>query len=382
MSEIIYNFPPSIHFGWGELANLAQYVKTLNGKHVFIVTDQGLVMTGILGIVEERLQEVEIEYTIFDGVQPNPTYKNVHEGLTKYREHECDLVLAVGGGSPMDAAKAILVMTRHPGELANYYSGAEKKLQITDDLPPFLVVPTTSGTGSEVSRGAIITDDKNRKRAIGSRHLLPKTVILDPSLTVSMPSRLTAFTGLDALSHNLEAYAVDRYAPLADAFAKEGINLVAKSLVKAQRDGSDQTARMDLMMASTMGALAFMKGLGVIHSLAHQLSTQCDIPHGAACGIMTPHAIRYNLDVKSTWPKYKDMAKTFTGDPNAKVKDAPMVIEKLLENLGVETSLSEWGVTDEDIEIMSSNAMLDHCHPRNPRKCTQETMRNLYEAAL
>ena len=381
MSSFTYNFPDSIHAGWGESEKIPRYVSELGGGKTFIVTDSGVRKAGMVDKITMNLDEAGIRYSVFDEVQPNPTERNVYDGVARYREEGCGDVLAVGGGSPIDAAKGILVMARHPGTLRNYYRGEPDFIPITGDVPPFTAVPTTSGTGSEVSRGAIITDESNRKRAIGSRHLLPRTVVLDPQLTVTMPPRLTAHTGLDALSHSVEAIAVDVYAPMADAFAREGLRLVSKSLVKAYRDGSERKPRMDMMYASSLGALAFHKGLGVVHSLAHQLSTQCGVPHGAACGIMTPHAIRFNLEEPGTHRAYKEVAEIFTGR-DAEAEDAPAVIEELIQALDVPATLSEWGVTEEDINVMAPNAMLDHCHPRNPRRCSEEDMRALYRAAM
>ncbi len=381
MSTFTYNFPDSIHVGWGETKEISKYMSQLEEGKTFIVTDKGVEKAGIIDKITNSLEDNGGEYTVFNGVQPNPTEKNVYEGVEMYREEDCSNILAVGGGSPIDAAKGILLMTRHPGTLRNYYRGEPDLTPVTADVPPFMAVPTTSGTGSEVSRGAIITDETNRKRSIGSRHLQPKTVILDPELTVTMPPRLTAYTGLDALSHSVEAIAVDVYSPLGDAFASMGIRLVAGSLVDAHEDGSKMKPRMDMMYASTMGALAFHKGLGVVHSLAHQLSTQCDIPHGAACGIMTPHAIRYNLEEPTTHQAYKELAEIFRGE-KADAEDAPTVIEELIQKLKVPPTLSEWGVTVEDINVMAPNAMLDHCHPRNPHKCNEEDMRTLYMEAM
>jgi 4-hydroxybutyrate dehydrogenase len=382
MSEMVYNFPLSINFGWGEVENIIKYLDDAKDKRILIVTDNGIREAGLLNRIERILAEGNVNYFIFDGVQPNPTYINVYDGLSQFKQHRCNTILALGGGSPMDAAKGILLMSRHKGELRQYFRGEPNALTITDNMPQFIAVPTTSGTGSESSRGAIITDETNRKRSIGSPYLLPKTVILDPELTEKMPPKLTAYTGLDALSHSLEAIAVDRYAPICDALAVEGIKLVTKSLVKVFKDGSNKEARMDMMMASTMGALAFMKGLGVIHSLAHQLSTQRGIPHGAACGIMTPHAIKFNLAEKSTQSKYTEVSRILSGRHDATANEAPGLIEDLLDTLGVERSLRRWGVTDEDIPTMSENAMLDHCHPRNPRACSNKSMMKLYEEAM
>jgi 4-hydroxybutyrate dehydrogenase len=379
---MVYNFPPSIYFSWGETENLANHVQALNSEKILVVTDRGIRKAGILSMIEEELVKARLEFVVFDDVQPNPSYRNVLDGLSLYRENKCDSVLALGGGSPIDAAKGILLLANHSGELNRYFRGASDPLPVTDDMPPFIAVPTTSGTGSETSRGAIITDESNRKRSIGSEYLLPKIVVLDPALTQKMPPKLTAYTGLDALSHNLEAFAVDKYAPICDAFAIEGLKLVSRSLVKAYKEGSNREARMDMMMASTMGSLAFMKGLGVIHSLAHQLSTQRDIPHGAACGVMTPHAIRFNLREESTHAKYEQVAKILSGNQESSAKSVPKIIEGLLDTLNVERSLSQWGVKEEDIQEMAKNAMLDHCHPRNPRTCNLESMKSLYLEAL
>jgi alcohol dehydrogenase len=198
-----------------------------------------------------------------------------------------------------------------------------------------------------------------------------------------MPPNLTAYTGLDALSHSVEAYVVDKYSPICDAFAEKGINLVAQSLIKAHENNGNKRAREDMMISSTLGALAFQKGLGVVHSLAHQLSPQTGIPHGAACGIMLPHAVRYNLE--STIEKYAKVAKILGAKGRSRrelAEKAPETIELLLDHLGVSKNLGEWGVTEEDITIMAKNAMLDHCHPRNPVSCTVEAMTQLYKAAL
>jgi len=389
---MIYNFPESIHFGWGEAENIGRLAKGLGFTTALIVTDEGVERVGLLDGVKTSLKREGISFETFNGVQPNPTDLNVEEGVKAYRETNCDAVIAVGGGSPMDAAKGIVLMTRHPGSLREYYSGEDPRRPVTSDVPPFIAVPTTSGTGSEASRGGIITDtSENRKRVIGSRHLLPKTVILDPQLTVSMPPRLTAYTGLDALSHSIEAFVVDRYAPLADAFAREGMRLVTDSLVKAYDAGEDRRAREDMMLASTMGAMAFHKGLGVVHSLAHQLSPQVEIPHGAACGIMLPHAIRFNVGegpaMDRTAIRYAEVASIFGVEAEGitmadLAKEAAEVVDKLLIRFSVPTKLGDWGASEEDLDVMARNAMLDHCHGRNPRPCTEADMRALYETAL
>jgi alcohol dehydrogenase class IV len=377
-----YNFPGSINFSWGESEKIVEHVNKIGMKKPLIVTDKGIIRIGLIQGIKKKLNAEKIEFAIYGGINPNPTEADVMGGVDFYQDQGCDSVIAVGGGSPIDGARGILTMVSHPGMLHEYYVGAVNR-RIIHEVPPFIAIPTTSGTGSEASTGGIITDSDNRKRAFSSPKLLPKMIILDPSLTTSMPQQLTAYTGLDALSHNLEAFIVDTYAPICDAFAREGMRLVAKSLISAHIDGTNREARMDMMLASTMGSLAFMKGLGVVHSLAHQLSTQCDIPHGAACGIMTPHSIRYNLDEKKTLNKYVEIAGIF-GEDNAQKnpEKAAILFEDLLKTLNVEPRLSRWGVTDKDIRVMSKNAMLDHCHPMNPRVCTMESMEALYRAAF
>jgi len=390
MSSMVYNFPPEITYGWGESKQLGKLAASIGSK-VLIVTDEGVAKAGLLTPLEIQLTESGVKYAVYRGIQPNPTDENVYNGVKLLREESCDVVVALGGGSPMDAAKGIILMTKHPGQLRDYYRGEENPRSITSNVPYFIAMPTTSGTGSEVSRGALITDTRdNRKRALSSKYLLPKNVILDPELTSRMPPKLTAHTGLDALSHLLEAYAVDSYSPIADALAKEGLQLISRSLLKAYRDGEDKTAREDMMMSSTMGALAFSKGLGVVHSLAHQLSTQIGIPHGAACGIIMPHAIMFNIEGangEKTAKKYANFAEIFGVNssilpPHQAGEEAAKLISRLLEELDVPCHLSEWGVKMSDIDIMAKNAMLDHCHPKNPRTCTEETMRKLFIRAM
>ena len=379
-----YNFPSSIHFSWGESDKISEHVKKFNPSRILIVTDPDLVRIGLLEHIMNHLRKAGQEFIIYTGVQPNPTVSDVEDGHQIYLDNDCDMIVAIGGGSPMDAAKGILVLVNHQGRIEDYFRGASNPLPIKDDIPPFIAIPTTSGTGSETSRGAVITDNTKRKRVLSSRHLLPDLALLAPCLTATMPPKLTAFTGLDALSHNLEAFVVDKYAPICDAFALEGIQLVASSLEKAYFEGGDKVARMDMMMSSTMGALAFQKGLGIVHSLAHQLSTQCNIPHGAACGIMMPHAVRFNLENKKTHGKYAKISEIFgvKGKKRDQAERLPSVIESLLERLNVPMKLKDWDVKESDITVMAENAMLDWCHPRNPRGCTLEDMKSLYHNAV
>jgi len=372
-------FGASIEFGVGCVTNLGQYVKKFNAARLLIVTDEGVIKAGIIDKVTQRLDASGIEYSIFHGIQPNPIDQNVMDGLNAYRENKCDAILGVGGGSPIDTAKAIRAVVTHPGHISHYYSEL-----VTGEMPALIAIPTTSGTGTEVSRGGIITDMRsNQKKVVITGP--PSLSILDPELTVSMPPFLTAATGMDALCHSVEAYVSKRYNPLAGAIAIAGIKLVAENLRRAVEDGTDIEARKNMAMASTMGALAFSKGLGAVHSLAHQLSTDADIPHGTANAIMLPHVMEFNLE--SALQKHVDIAQAMgvnTGDMSTMEAARASVesVRQLSRDIGIPDRLRDAGMQAETIPIMAEKAMADHCHIVNPRGCTQENMTELYEAAF
>lgn len=373
-------FGATIEFGVGSLKNLAHHVEEFNAGKLLMVTDKGVTKAGITDKVVQRLDASGIKHSIFDGVQPNPVDKNVMDGLDTYRKSGCDAILGVGGGSPIDTAKAIRVAASHPGHVSEYYN-PEK---ITEEMPVLIAIPTTSGTGTEVSRGGIITDTSdNRKRVVVSGP--PSLALLDPELTLTMPPALTAATGMDALCHSIEAYVSKRYNPLASAIALAGIKLVAENLRRAVKDGTDIEARKNMAMASTMGALAFSKGLGAVHSLAHQLSTEADMPHGMANAIMLPHVMEFNLEVAGQ--KYGDIAQAMgvnTASMSAMeaARSAVESVRQLSQDTGIPDRLRDAGVKEESIPVMAAKAMADHCHPLNPRDCTEESMAALYKAAF
>jgi len=381
-----YYLPNLIQFGVRAIANLSEHLRRLEANKPLIVTDKGLVESGILARVKELLSDAEIEYVIFDGVQPNPTDHNVYDGLAAYQEADCDAFIGLGGGSTMDATKAIQVMSSHEGAIEEYYADAGGAGKITPNMPKSILIPTTAGTGSEVSRGAIITDTKqNRKRAIGSPHLFPAVALLDPELTVSMPPKLTASTGMDALSHSVEAYVGKLYHPVAEGIALKAIKMVGKNLRTAVEHRDDLNARGEMLMASMMGALAFQKGLGAMHSLAHQLSTEANIPHGIANAIMMPPVMKFNLEYAKEG--YADIAAALGVDTSGMSIDvaagaAITAARQLSQDVGMPQSLSEAGLHRDSLPNMAKNAMLDHCYGANPRPCTEEDMLRLYEEAF
>ncbi len=366
-----------IEFGWNSINTLGAQARNLGAKKALIVTDEGLVATGIPERISSVLKNAGISSVIFKNVSSNPTDINVREGTEVFSGELCDMIIGVGGGSPMDAAKGIKVLSSHKAPLSQYF-GFKNAEKIVNPMPTFILIPTTSGTGSEVSRGAIITDTKRNVKSV-LRAGMPTLSLLDPELTVGMPPFLTAATGIDALSHNIEAFLSPQYHPVAGAIAYEGIRLVAENLYAAVEDGNNREARSNMMMASTMGALAFQKGLGVTHSLAHQLSTEFDVHHGVANGILLPHTMRFNREAAEEKLTHIAIA---MGEKSPSPDAAIEAVAKLNSSVGLPVTLSEVDVLEAGIETMARNAMEDWCHPNNPRRCTEEDMRTLFQNAL
>ena len=373
-------FGATIEFGIGVIRNLPEYINRLNVSKLLVVSDKGLVSSGAIDKVFGVLKTSKIEYTLFDGVQPNPLDTNVMDGLEVYKKNKCDAILGIGGGSPIDVAKAIRAIANRPGHIRDYFSPAIVK----GDKPILIAVATMSGTGSEVSTGSVITDTEiNRKRII--RHIPPSLAVVDPELTISVPPHLTAATGIDALSHSIEAYVTLRYNPLAEAIAITGIKLIANNLRRAVENGSDLEARKNMSMASMMGALAFNKGLGASHSLSHQLSTEANVHHGVANAIMLPHTMEFNLDFAVE--KYADIAQAMGVNTSGmaivqSARASIQAVKELCRDIGLPDNLSSVGVNQDSIPTMAEKAMEDHCHLMNPRICTKEDMSTLYKSAF
>ena len=381
-----YVLPPVIQFGIGSIINLGAHAERMGAKRALIVTDKGIVQAGILARATSALDNSKTDYVVFDGVQPNPTDKNVYAGVAVYRDSNCDMIIGLGGGSAMDAAKGVRVVVSHEGGIEEFYSDAGGIDRITPDMPELISIPTTAGTGSEVSVGAIITDTKqNRKRAIISPYNLSTLSLLDPELTLAMPPGLTASTGMDALSHAVEAYVTKRYHPISEGIALQAIKMIGKNLKRAVEHGDDIQARGEMLMASAMGALAFQKGLGAVHSLAHQLSTEADVPHGIANSIMLPHVMAFN--VEHAKEEYADIASALGADISGLSMDeaahaAIAQVRQLAQEIDMPPTLSAVGLKRETLQRMAENAMLDHCYKLNPRPCAEEDMLRLYEIAF
>src|SRR6266542_1895286 len=289
-----FAFPTTIHFGPGARKLVAEHLRVQGVERPLIVTDRGIAPLPLLAKFVEGMKGLDV--AVYSEIWGNPVKSQVEKGVAAYRAHRADAVIGLGGGAALDVAKAIALMTTHMGDVLEYAWDHPHVRPIEHDLPHFIALPTTAGTGSEVGRSSVISDDKTHiKKIIFSPMLLAKAVFADPELTLDLPPHITAATGMDALTHNVESYLSPAYHPLCDGIALEGARIAAKALRTAVREPHNIDARSDMLMASMMGAIAFQKDLGAVHSCAHALSTVADFHHGLANGVMIDHVMRFNL---------------------------------------------------------------------------------------
>jgi len=372
----------SVRLGPGAVHEVGAHFNNAGAKKVFIATDKGVVKAGLVKSSLASLEKARIGFELFDEIEPNPSDRTVMTGAAIFKKTGCDAVLGVGGGSALDAGKAIQVMAVHPGHVSEYFGvAASSKIHLRK--PYYIAVPTTSGTGSEVSRGCVITNTATNTKSV-VRAGLPQLAVIDPETTLSMPPFLTAATGMDALSHCIEACVSNAYNPVCMALALEGIRLIGRSLKTAVRQGSDLEARLDMAVASMMGALAFQKGLGAVHSLAHQLSTEAGLHHGVANSILLPHVMRFNLNAASR--ELGEVGRALGENvsslsPGEGGERACAGVARLSGEIGIPQRLRDAEVKESQIPLMAKNAMGDWCHPFNPRPCREADMEFLYRAA-
>lgn len=386
-----YFLPPRIECGEGAIEDLAAHVKHLGGRKPLVVSDAGVRRAGILAKAFAPLEDANIPYAVYTEIEPNPTDISTEKGAALWKSAACDVIIAIGGGSVMDAAKAIRILTTHEPPLEPYYVDVGGRERISDDMPPLICIPTTAGTGSEVSQGAIITDtsrnttDRWRKRAIVTPLNMSNISLLDPGLTVSMPMPLTAATGMDAITHGIEASVATRYHPISEGVALQALKMLGANIRKAYHHGDDVTARGEMLLGASMGAFAFQKGLGAVHSIAHQLSTEAPIPHGVANAILLPPVMEFNLSY--AMDKYAEVAhalgvNTAGMSTEAAARAAIDEIRALNEELQMPKGLGTCGLPCERLPKLAADSMLDHCYKSNPRPCTEEDMLALLEAAF
>ncbi|NUM89246.1 MAG: iron-containing alcohol dehydrogenase, partial [Bdellovibrionales bacterium] len=289
-----FNYPTTILYGEGSLKECANRMTASGCKRPLFVTDGTLVKLGLAGDVKKVFEAAGVKPVVFDEVHPNPIEEDVEKGAAVYKREKCDSVIALGGGSPMDAAKGIMLAATHSEPLAVYDDAIGGDRKIVNPLPPLYAIPTTAGTGSEVGRaGVIILRETNNKTILFHPTMLPRIAVLEPSLTAGLPPGVTAATGIDAFTHCLEAYFASGFHPMADGVALEGIRIILRQLPVAVKDGKNLDARAQMLLAASMGATAFQKGLGMIHSLAHPLSSECGLHHGLANAVMLPKSVEF-----------------------------------------------------------------------------------------
>jgi 4-hydroxybutyrate dehydrogenase len=377
MPLVTWSFPTTIVFGPGAVLAIPDHVKRLKASRPLIVCDPGVVRVGLAARVQKVLEAAGLAVAVFDKVDPNPVEPNIVDGVAAFKEHKADLVIALGGGSPLDAGKLIALKTTHERPLHEYDDAIGGDAHITSNIPPIITIPTTAGTGSDVGRSGVVTlKATGRKTVIFSPYLLAKVAILDPELTVSMPKHITAATGFDALTHCLEAYCSLGDHPMADAIALGGLELCAKSLARAVEAPSDLEARGDMMKAAMMGAVAFQKGLGACHSLAHPLSSEKNLHHGLSNALCLPAVVDFNDDVVHA---KLERIRTILS-PAAKTLSEGL--RALRAKIGIANGLRASGVTEADIPKLADKAIEDACHRCNPKPVTRDDLVKLYEASL
>jgi alcohol dehydrogenase class IV len=369
-----------IQFDFGALKLLDAELQLLGIRRPLIVTDKGVVAAGLWARVKEHLPG-NMPLTIYDGTPENPTEAAMRDALAMYKAEGCDGIIAIGGGSPMDLAKGVALMATHPGPSLQPYAMVEGgAAKITAAVAPIVAIPTTSGTGSEVSRGGVIIMDSGRKLAIGSPHLIPKLALIDPELTMGLPPHLTAGTGMDAFTHNIECFLSNAFNPPADGIALDGLEKAWKYVERATKDGSDREARYNMAMASMEGAMVFQKGLGAVHALSHPTGglKGYRLHHGTLNAVYLPAVLRFNEP--AVGEKYRKVA-ALMGLPESEANATGVAnaVAALNARLGIPKGLGAMGLQQDTVEKIADGALGDHCHLSTPRQPTRAQYIELIE---
>ena len=384
MSKTARFFMPVVSlFGANVLAELAEQVTSLGGAKPLVVTDQGMTQLGYTKQVTDLLDQAEIAYAVFDQTVPNPTDTNVNEGAAAYTENQCDMLISLGGGSAHDCCKGVGLLVSNGGQIADY-EGVDMSKKA---LPPYIAINTTAGTASELTRFTIITNTSNHvKMAIVDWRVTPDLAINDPLLMMKMPASLTAATGMDALTHAVEAYVSTDANPVTDACALQAIRLIAKYLRVAVARGDDLEARDRMAYAQYLAGMAFNNaGLGHVHAMSHQLGGMYNLPHGVCNALLLPHVCEANL--MAAQERYADIAEalgenTYGLAVREAAQMAVVAIRALSVDVGIPSTLSELGVQDKDIETMVEHAQKDVCAATNPRRLNDQEVAAIFRAAM
>jgi 4-hydroxybutyrate dehydrogenase len=374
-----FTFPNRILFGSGAYRLLGCELVRWAVKRPLIVTDPGVAASGIVALVAGPLGKQSVLYS---GIQSNPTEADVLAGLELFQSAECDGLVAIGGGSAIDAAKAIRLLVTHSGALVEYDVTCGGQDKIRSSMPPLIALPTTAGTGSEAGRGTLIQlPQTGRKTAVLSEHLLPSSAICDPDLTRGLSPYLSAATGMDAFTHCIESYLSTTFHPMCDGIAVEGLRHVSKGLEPAVRDGTSTEARTAMMMGALLGGISFHKGLGLVHALSHALGSEGRVHHGTLNAILLPHVLRYNREIAA--PRMADLgARIGLGRGGDVAGHLITLTQLLLARLPLPRRLGELGgLHRERIGEFARLAMLDHCQRTNPRPCTASDLEDILDRA-
>ena len=369
-----------VQFDFGAVKLLKQECDRVGITRPLVVTDPGVKAAGVLQKALDALGG--LPFAVFDQTPSNPTEAAVRAATEIYKAQGCDGLIAVGGGSAIDCAKGVAIAATHDGPLTHYATIEGGSPRITDRAAPLIAVPTTSGTGSEVARGAIIIVDDHRKLGFHSWHIVPKTAICDPELTMGLPPKLTAATGMDAIAHCMETFMSAAFNPPADGIALDGLERGWGAIERATRDGTDREARANLMSASMQGAMAFQKGLGCVHSLSHSLGgVDPRLHHGTLNAVFLPAVIAFNAQAPSVQKdrRLERMARAM-GVNGA--SELPAAVRDMSARLGLPTGLAEMGVDRSMFGKIIDGAMADHCHKTNPREATRQDYEEMLLASL
>ncbi len=382
-NKFSYNMPATIEFGAGSIGCLGDCIKRYGSNHALIVTDQGIIAAGIVDKITDVLNSYKIRYDIFSDVKAEPDARDIMRGKEVFLKKKCDVILSVGGGSSLDSGKAISILVTNGGHIRDYKGlGMVRKPGVAH-----IAIPTTAGTGSEATIWSVVSEkDKKDKYGVGSIYLVPSTSVCDPELTLSLPSRLTALTGIDALSHALESYVNKATQPISEALSERSIGLIAKALPVAVHAGNVLSARSDMLLASSMAAMAFNPTrLGIAHALAMPLGAKAKIAHAEAIAIVTPAVLRFN--VVANYEKFSRIASLFGENTvGLSLRDAAQLgvesVSRLLRDVGAPTSLRACGIKEEDLEAVAVEGYKSGNIKVNPRLSTVEDLIDIMKECL
>jgi alcohol dehydrogenase class IV len=377
MSITGFSFPTAIRFGAGARKEVAAHLLGQGLKRPLLVTDKAVAGLPVLAEFSTHLGGLDV--AVFSDLLGDPTGCQVMAGAAAFKAHGADCVIGFGGGAALDVAKVVGVAATHEGEILEYAWDHPTVRPIERPLPYFVALPTTAGTGSEVGRSSVVSEDESHlKRVIFSPKLLARCVFADPQLTLELPAAVTAATGMDALTHNIESYLSPAYQPLCDGIALEGARIAARSLVTAVHEGANLQARSDMMMASMMGAIAFQKDLGAVHSCAHALGAICNLHHGLANALMIDTVMAWNFEaVPKKFDELAHVCKVWGGG----AEFVPW-LKGLKARIGITGKLAAHGVREGHIPRLVEIAVADSCHQTNPRPCTAADFTRLFEQAM